>query len=92
MSRHPLVQLVLFRIREFIREPEAVFWALFFPILLSVGLGVAFRNRPAEVLAVATPSASIAEVLKKESGLVVDVTPAEAAREALRVGKVVLVV
>ena len=44
MSKRPLVQLVLFRIREFAREPEAVFWALLFPILLSVGLGVALAS------------------------------------------------
>jgi hypothetical protein len=34
---HPLVQLTLVRIREFIREPEAIFWAIFFPILLTAG-------------------------------------------------------
>ena len=28
---HPLVQLTLLRVREFIREPEAVFWAVAFP-------------------------------------------------------------
>ena len=27
----PLLQLTLVRVREFIREPEAVFWAIFFP-------------------------------------------------------------
>ena len=35
-------QLVLARVREFIREPEAVFWAVFFPILLTTALGIAF--------------------------------------------------
>ena len=34
---HPLVQLTLVRVREFTREPEAVFWALFFPILITAG-------------------------------------------------------
>ena len=41
-----LAQLVLVRVREFTREPEAVFWAVFFPILLSTGLGLAFSGRP----------------------------------------------
>jgi ABC-type polysaccharide/polyol phosphate export permease len=91
MSNHPLVQLVLYRIREFTREPEAVFWAVFFPILLSVGLGVAFRNRPAEILIVATPAPAIAETLRTEPGLSVDELSTDAAREALRIGKVVLV-
>ena len=37
-----------------------MFWALFFPILITAGLGVAFRSRPAEVLKVAAvePGAS----------------------------------
>jgi ABC-2 type transport system permease protein len=48
--RDSLRQLVLTRFREFMREPEAVFWSLAFPILLTVGLGIAFRNRPAEVV------------------------------------------
>ena len=47
-----LVQLTLVRVREFIREPEAVFWAMFFPILLTAGLGIAFRSSPADVLKV----------------------------------------
>jgi len=91
MSKHPLFQLVLYRIREFTREPEAVFWAVLFPIVLSVGLGVAFRNRPAEVLVVATPVPAIAQSLRQEPGLAVDELDAEAARNALRIGKVVLV-
>ena len=34
-------------------EPEAVFWTLFFPILLATGLGIAFRNRAPDVINVA---------------------------------------
>jgi ABC-2 type transport system permease protein len=34
------------RFREFHRESEVVFWSFVFPILLSVCLGLAFRNRP----------------------------------------------
>ena len=52
MSDHPLVQLTLVRLREFIREPEALFWVFGFPLLLAAGLGLAFRNTPAEVLTV----------------------------------------
>ncbi len=43
-----IVQLTLARFRGFIREPEAVFWTFVFPILLAVGLGIAFRSRPPE--------------------------------------------
>src|SRR5262247_937620 len=41
---NPLVQLTLARIREFIREPEALFWVFIFPVLLAFALGIAFRN------------------------------------------------
>ncbi len=44
----PIAQLVLARLKEFYREPEAVFWVYGFPILMIVGLGIAFRNQPAE--------------------------------------------
>ena len=37
-----LLQLTLVRVREFIREPEAVFWTLIFPILMASGLGIAY--------------------------------------------------
>ena len=91
MSSHPLTQLVLYRIREFIREPEAVFWAILFPVVLSVGLGIAFRNRPAETLIVAATSPALADSLRADPGLSVEVMDPDAARGALRLGKVVLV-
>jgi ABC-2 type transport system permease protein len=40
--------LVATRILEFFRESEVLFWNFVFPIILAVGLGIAFRNRPAE--------------------------------------------
>ncbi len=45
---HPLFQLVLARVREFYREPAAVFWVYGFPLILAFLLGLAFRNRPVE--------------------------------------------
>ena len=62
----PLTQLTVVRIYEFIREPEAVFWVFVFPILLAAGLGIAFRNRPADVLKVAVVSRELAQALKQE--------------------------
>jgi ABC-2 type transport system permease protein len=87
---HPLVQLTLVRIREFVREPEAVFWAIFFPILLTTGLGIAFRSTPSDVLKVATTAPALADAMRKDPGLAVEVLPADAAQQALRVGKVAL--
>ncbi len=39
-----MYQLALSRMREFYREPEAVFWVFGFPIVLAFALGLAFRN------------------------------------------------
>src|SRR5208337_484641 len=40
------------RILELKREPEVVFWVFVFPLLLAAGLGVAFRNKPADITSV----------------------------------------
>lgn len=90
MSSHSLIQLTLVRIREFIREPEAVFWAIFFPILLTAGLGVAFRSRPAEVIQVAATTPALAQALRHEPSLGVSELPLQEAEDLLRVGKVAL--
>lgn len=90
VADHPLVQLTLVRFREFLREPEALFWAFAFPILLAVGLGIAFRNRPAEVIKVAVETPELAQSLRSEKQLDVQLLPPDAAAEALRAGKVAL--
>jgi ABC-2 type transport system permease protein len=91
-----IAQLTLARFREFYREPEAVFWVFIFPILLAAGLGIAFRNRPAEASRIAIVSgatnAAVVDSLKKASGIVVETLDDTAAATALRTGKVALVV
>ena len=92
-----LRQLVLTRFREFVREPEALFWSLAFPILLSVGLGIAFRNRPAEVVHVAVvadrgASTRALEWLRASKGMAAESLSLDSARYALRTGRVALVV
>jgi ABC-2 type transport system permease protein len=91
-----LPQLTLVRFREFIREPEAVFWTFFFPVVLAIGLGIAFRNKPADVLTVAvvggtSTADSLAARLGRSSGLRVRVLADSAAAHALRTGEVALV-
>lgn len=86
-----LVQLTLVRFREYLREPEALFWVFLFPILLAAGLGLAFRNRPAEVLTVAAANPRLAVALRQEKLLDVESLDIVAARAALRAGKVALV-
>jgi ABC-type multidrug transport system permease subunit len=90
VADHPLVQLTLVRFREFLREPEALFWVFVFPLLLAAGLGVAFRNRPAEVLKIATVTPALTQSLRAEKLLDVEQLSAPAAEEALRTGKVAL--
>jgi ABC-2 type transport system permease protein len=92
MSNHPLAQLTLVRFREFVREPEAIFWVLIFPIVLAAGLGIAFRNRPAEVLKIAAETPELASSLRREKLLDVRQLSAKDAQEALRTGKVALLV
>jgi len=48
----PLMQLTLARVREFYREPAAVFWVYVFPLLIAVALGIAFREKPIEKITV----------------------------------------
>src|SRR5271157_279829 len=40
------------RILELWHEPEVIFWVFVFPLLLAAGLGIAFRNKPADVTSV----------------------------------------
>ena len=87
---HPLVQLTLVRFLEFTREPEALFWVFVFPVLLAAGLGIAFRNRPAEVLRIAAVTPDLAQSLRQEKLLEVLQLDQHAAQEALRTGKVAL--
>ena len=93
----PLVQLTLVRFREFIREPEAVFWTFVFPILLAAGLGIAFRQKGLEQLqvgVVARPGADTAVVtaMRRDSTLVLRAYDDSAGALALRTGKVALLV
>src|SRR5215472_12896460 len=90
IADHPLVQLTLVRFREFVREPEALFWVFVFPLLLAAGLGIAFRNRPPDVLRIAAVTPEIAQSLRQEKLLEVQQLDPTAAEDALRTGKVAL--
>jgi len=93
--------LVGVRLREFFREPEAVFWTYGFPIVLAAGLGIAFRDKPVEHVAVgvaewsagAAPASRTAEALGGDSAFRVTRYPDSAAAAlALRTGRAELVV
>jgi len=87
-----LWELTLVRLRLFFREPGAVFWTFGFPLLLSIALGIAFRNRPAEPVPVAVVSAELERSLAADPQLRPRLLGEAEAKEALRTGKVDLVV
>jgi ABC-type multidrug transport system permease subunit len=88
----PLRELVLARVRSFLREPEALFWTFGFPIIMAVGLGLAFREQPRERAMVAVERGSYAErwvaALGNSPDLEVRVLTADSSAEALRKGTV----
>ena len=94
---NPLAQLTLTRFREFLREPEAVFWTFVFPLLLATGLGIAFRARPADVahaaLVTGAPGTErIRQALAADSAVALEALDDSAAMTALRIGTVAIVV
>jgi ABC-type multidrug transport system permease subunit len=93
--RAAIVELTLARFRMFIREPSAVFWTFGFPVILSIALGIAFRNRPPEAIHVAVEAGPGAEKVLAEldsAEVKATIEPASAAEVDLRVGRVSLVV
>ena len=53
--------LLAARMKEMWREPEVIFWVFVFPLLLALGLGIAFRNKPADITPVVIVSGPDAE-------------------------------
>ena len=94
-----LWQLALVRARLYYREPAALFWTFGFPILLSIALGVAFRNQkpePVHIAIEAGPRADHALAIlttgERKGDVDAHVMSAGDAHEALRTGKVGIVV
>src|SRR5215470_16802945 len=98
-ARHwlsPRWQLFLMRLRSFIREPSATFWVFGFPLLMSIVLGLAFRNQAGTRLSVAvtegTERAAVLAALRSSEGLSATEMTLEEAHRALRSGKIALAV
>jgi ABC-2 type transport system permease protein len=92
-----LWQLITVRFKEYTREPEALFWSFGFPILLAIGLGIAFRTKPADVVHIGVIASGpravpLADALKRDSGLAVSLLAPDSAAAALRTGRVALLV
>jgi ABC-type multidrug transport system permease subunit len=94
-SWNPFSQLLLTRLREFYREPEVLFWVYGFPLLLALGLGIAFLNRkpePTQVDVQASPGAeALAEKLRAQH-LVVEILDEEQCQRRRLTGKTMLYV
>src|SRR3569832_2666488 len=96
MTDSPLFALTMARIREFAREPGAVFWTFGLPLLITVALGIAFRDQgpPQQRVAVleGPRAVELAAALRGESKdkgnllLAVEILPADVAAARLRAG------
>ncbi len=91
--------LLLARLKELQREPEVIFWIIVFPLLLSFGLGLAFRNKPADRISVAIVAGPGAEKTLQllqssapDTAIRADIVEAEQARTSFRLGKYSLVI
>lgn len=98
-SLHPLFELTLIRVREFLREREAVFWVFIFPVLMTFALGIAFRNTAPDKTFVAIEADAnnprvneVANILTNSPEMTASVLSPDEAARALRSGKVSIVV
>ena len=91
----PLRELMMARVRSFLREPEALFWTFVFPVLMAVGLGIAFREQPAQRAVVGVERGSAAErhlaALDTSKEVEARLLSPDAAERALRRGEVAVV-
>jgi len=94
-TRSALWELTSVRLKEFLREPDAVFWVFCFPLLLTVALGFAFREKPPERIPIGIASNAApqwTESLKKSPALLTRTYSVQEGREQLRRGKISLFV
>lgn len=92
----PLSQLIIARVLEFVRQPEAIFWSYAFPVLMVLALGVAFRNKPVTRIAVDVMAGSgaeqVQEKLAQDPTFQVRISEPHAARLRLRTARAELVI
>ena len=91
--------LLMARMLELKREPEVVFWVFVFPLLLALGLGIAFRNKPGDAVSVAIVEGAGAESARsllarspQHEMFKVQTLDADAAHQGFRLGKFDLVI
>lgn len=95
-TRSPLYELTVTRVKEFIRQSEAVFWVFGFPILLALALGFAFRDKAPDRIPIGVAkgpnAARVMKALEASPALRVRLYAPTEGREALRVGRISLLV
>ncbi len=95
-ASHPLVELTVSRFREFLREPEAVFWVFAFPVIMTCALGIAFRSRGAEPVIVGVVeqagAADLRQALEAAGGFTVRTIDQGEVERAVRDGRAPVVV
>jgi ABC-2 type transport system permease protein len=95
-AHHPLIELTLARLREFVREPDALFWSFFFPIIMSVAMAIAFPSQGSQAVRVGVPPGAASEALRKtlaaDSALTVRDVPSDEELRQLREGDVHVIV
>lgn len=90
----PLVELTMSRVREILREPGFVFWIFGFPVVMAIGLGLAFREREPDkpTVAVVDGAPWLADALVDSDRVDAEVVDADDAAWRLRTAKVEIVV
>src|SRR5262245_13960969 len=91
-----MLQLTLVKLRDLLREPEALFWVFAFPVLLSIALGIAFRTSDPPPVVVGVEhgpgSEAVVQTLQSAGGFRPIALDPEEARRRLRSGTVEIVV
>ena len=94
--RGPLYELTIARFKEFVRETEALFWVFAFPLLMTLALGFAFREKAPDRIPIGViegPAAkSRMDALGKSPALMPRLYSESEGREDLRRGKISLLV
>ncbi len=95
-AHHPIVELTLTRVREFLREPEAIFWTFVFPIVMSIVMAMAFPSRGTQPVPVGIApgegSPMLRQALENAPSITLLDIPAGGVERALREGAVHVVV
>jgi ABC-type multidrug transport system permease subunit len=95
-THHQLIEMTTVRLKEFLREPDVAFWVFAFPLLLTLALGFAFREKPPDRIPVGVIEGPHAQqrldALKKSPSLQPRIYTRDEGREELRRGNISLLV